>query len=341
MRLRWCLLAAVLAPVLAPLLAGCAASDKKVIDSATSSHQQLAPALMTDPMITRYFAALGQRIVTAAKADDRMGIGPESHHKGDNSWMFSGDVEFHLVNSKTLNAFTTGGHHVYVYNALLQLCSNETELAAVMSHEFAHIYCRHVQQGMGLQQREMGLAGAAAVGGYVYGGASDAQTAAGAAYKGAQFLGMGYTRHDEAQADEYGFGFFSLAGWDPNHFGDFFQAMIAAGYDKTPTYLSDHPMLKDRVVAAKQRAADWTSKHGEKLLQPPTDDDAAFAAMKARAAQIAAATPSDANLKQAQGLLASFSSCVSPAEQQPEQVSIRELLHDAVGTPTPPTSGGQ
>jgi len=161
---------------------------------------------------------------------------------------------------------------------------------------------------------------------------------------------MGYTRHDEAQADEYGFAFYALAGWDPNHFGDFFQDMIDAGYDKTPTMMSDHPMLKDRVAAAKQRAADWIAKHDEKFKKPPIADPAQFAQLKARAAQIAASTPDDQSLQKAQGLLASFSSCVTPTDEQPEQVAARKRLDEAVakhqkqtGQQPPPqgqTSGG-
>jgi predicted Zn-dependent protease len=248
--------------------------------------------------------------------------------------MFSNRMQFHVVNSKTINAFTTGGEHMYVYNALLQMCKTEDELAAVMSHEFAHVYCRHVQQGTNRQYAQLGAAGLAAVAGYAAGGKEHGAEYAGMAGGGAlavsQFIGMGYTRHDEAQADEYGFAFYSLAGWDPDHFGDFFQDMINAGYDKTPTMLSDHPMLRDRVVAAKQRAADWKAKHDDQFKKAPIADPAQFAQIKARAAQIAASTPDDQSLQKAQGLLASFSSCVTPGDEQPEQVAARKRLDEAV-----------
>jgi len=47
------------------------------------------------------------------------------------------DLQVHLVNSKTLNAFTTGGNHMYIYNQLFQEARSEDELAGVMSHEYA------------------------------------------------------------------------------------------------------------------------------------------------------------------------------------------------------------
>jgi predicted Zn-dependent protease len=66
-----------------------------------------------------------------------------------------------------------------------------------------------------------------------------------------QFIGMGYTRKDEAQADELGFDFYSRAGWDPYRFGDFFQHMIDKGYDKTPEM--ERPPQPGQRVNRKQR----------------------------------------------------------------------------------------
>jgi predicted Zn-dependent protease len=329
---RW-IVGTTLLVMLGAMTGGCA-SDQSIISQAAQANTQLQPAIMSDPELANYLQTLGNRIIESAKRADAAGMGPASHtQKGDTSWMFGKNMQFHFVNSKTVNAFTTGGEHMYVYNALFQMCTSEDELAAVMSHEFAHVYCRHVQAGTNRQYEQLGAAGLAAVAGYAAGGqehgAEYATAAGGGALAAAQFLGMGYTRHDEAQADEWGFYFYSGAGWDPNHFGDFFQAMIDAGYDKTPTELSDHPMLKDRVAAAKARAAEWVEKHDDQFKKPPIADPQKFAALKARAAQIAASTPSDDSLKKAQGLLASFSSCVTPADSQPEQVEARKRLDEA------------
>jgi predicted Zn-dependent protease len=325
----WIIRDILLFMVLLGLTGGCA-TDQGIISNAAQANTQIAPAIENDPQITQYFQAIGDRIVAAAKYADSQHIGPPSHFKADNSWMFQNDIHFHLVNSKTVNAFTTGGQHVYIYNAAFQMCNNEDELAAVMSHEFAHIYCRHVQQGQNRQYGELGLAGLGAVAGYAAGGkekgAQYAAVGGGAAMAAAQFIGMGFTRGDEAQAEQFGFIFYSYAGWDPNHFADFFQAMIDAGYDTTPGFLSDHPMLKDRVAAAKKSAAAWEKKSDDQYRKPEIDNAQQFAQVKARAQQIAASTPDDASLKQAQGLLASFSSCVAPADNQPEQVAVRQRL---------------
>src|SRR2546421_12319976 len=100
----------------------------------------------------------------------------------------------------------------------------------------------------------MAAALAAGGAGYLAGGSQNgaayASTAAGGAAAVGGFFNMGFTRDDEAQADETGFHFYYLSGWDPRHFGDFFQVMVDKGYDKTPEMMSDHPSLANRVKKA-------------------------------------------------------------------------------------------
>src|SRR5712675_1157776 len=125
---------------------GCAVTDRQIIDQADKAHSGLKPAVINDRELADYIQGVGDRIVEAAKEADRNKIGPPSHFKDDErDWMFSKKMQFHFVNSKTLNAFTTGGEHMYIYTELFQLCKDENDLAAVMSHEYAHVYSRHVQ----------------------------------------------------------------------------------------------------------------------------------------------------------------------------------------------------
>ena len=319
-----------LTAVLLLMLGGGCASDPSTIKKAAAANEQLQPAIIADAELAGYVQQIGERIIASAKWYDARGEGPSTHKKGDNSWMFADGMKFHLVNSKTVNAFTTGGEHLYVYTALFQMCASEDELAAVMSHEFAHVYSRHVQKGTNRQT------GASVVGymgygaGYLAGGSQNGSSYADSAQKGVssivQFAGLSFTRGDEAQADEWGFKFYAHAGWDPDHFKDFFQRMIDAGYDTTPAYKSDHPTLKSRVEAATKNAAAWDAAHpvGSGRV-PPIADAARFAQIKQRAAAVSAAMPDDSQTKKAQQLLASFSSCVAPVDQ-PEQAAAKKEL---------------
>src|SRR5688572_2766444 len=83
---------------------GCA-SDKAVISQANQAHTGLAPAVIEDPVLATYIQDVGNRIIGAAQELNRQGVGKSG--KEDNAWMFSKDMRFHFVNSKTLNAFTT------------------------------------------------------------------------------------------------------------------------------------------------------------------------------------------------------------------------------------------
>src|SRR2546423_9186671 len=148
--------------IFAMLNAGCA-TDKAVISQAQQFDTQLKPAEMNDPALSDYLQRIGDRIIASARELDRQGFGPATHKKENSEWMFGQNMKFHFVNSKTLNAFTTGGDHLYIYNELFQQCKSEEELAAVMSHEYAHVYSRHVAKGM--QRQYTALAAGAGLGG--------------------------------------------------------------------------------------------------------------------------------------------------------------------------------
>jgi predicted Zn-dependent protease len=323
---------ALAALALALSLASCA-TDRQVIQQAEDTHAQLKPAVMDDPELFDYLKSMGDRIVDAAKELDAEHYGPSSHFekKESNDWMFSKE-EFHLVNSKTLNAFTTGGEHLYIYAELMQKCRTEDELASVMSHEYGHVYARHVHKGMDRQYMGLGIAAAGAGVGYAVGGkkngAEGAAIGGSLGLVGGQFLSLGYTRDDEAQADELGFAFYTRAGWDPARFGDFFQQMIDLGYDTTPAYMSDHPTLRSRVDAARKRAA-ALPPDASKQHKPPIADAAKFAELKKRAADVGKKMPTDEQLKKAQTLLAAIPSCLLPVDQ-PEQKAAQEKIKQAV-----------
>jgi predicted Zn-dependent protease len=302
---------------------GCA-NDQKVMAAAEGAQKELKPAVMEDAQLQAYLQSIGDRIIHTAAAMDKEGFGPKSHtqSKDPNAWMFSDKMKFYLVSSKQLNAFTTGGDYMYIYEELFLNCKSEDELAAVMAHEYAHVYCRHVKSGM---DRHVGqnvatgmVAGVAGVATFILGGGlgssvSNAETAGGAASSAGQFIGMGFTRGDEDEADKIGFAIYTRAGWDPHHFADFFKHMIEAGYDKTPEMMSDHPKLSIRVAHTDERIAKLPAD-AAKWRKPPIADAQQFAALQQRSAQVARAMPSDKAVQKAQATLAAFPSCVSPMD---------------------------
>ena len=310
------------------LFAGGCATDAQVMQAAAGMHNQLEPAVIEDPQLAGYLQSLGDRIISTAQEMTRQGYGPKSHKQGESQWMFK-DMKFHFVNSDTLNAFTTGGEHMYIYTELFEQAKSEDELAAVMAHEYAHVYARHVGKGMNRQYTALAAAAALGAAGYLYGGdergGQYAAVGATAGMVGGQFINMGFTRKDENEADELGFDFYTRAGWDPEKFDDFFQAMIDKGLDTTPELVSDHPSLKNRVAATKERAAELPPSASQ-WRRPPVASPSEFRALQARAAELGKTLPSDKSLENTQELLQALPrSCLFPYVPE-DELKARENI---------------
>lgn len=328
------LLVLVGAGLLPVMNSGCA-TDRQVIAQARQFHSGLEPAVIEDPVLSNYIQTVGDRIIRAAAEYHREGRGPSAARKEDNRWMFEeGGMNFHFVNSKTLNAFTTGGEHMYIYTGLFRESDSEDELAAVMAHEFAHVYARHVHKGMNNQMAAMAATLAAAGAGYAVGGSESGQTYAGAlggaTALAAGFIGNSYTRKDEHEADKVGFHFYVRAGYDPERFPDFFKKMIDKGLDTTPEIMSSHPSLASRVEKARERARNLRPE-ARRWQRPPVADGREFRRLQDRAEEIGRTMPDDKSLAQTQELLAAMPrSCLTPRDNValPDQRAAQERVVD-------------
>jgi predicted nucleic acid-binding protein len=325
------------------LLAGGCANDRQVIGQANQFHENLQPAVIRDPTLANYLQQVGERIIGAAAELDKQGYGPEAHKKEDAKWMFTG-MQFHFVNSKTLNAFTTGGNHMYIYTGLFQNCETEDELAAVMAHEFAHVYGRHVQKGMNRQMMTMAAAAGAGAATYAAGGKKGQQyagTAMGLVAAAGQYMGMSYTRGDESEADKMGFRFYTRAGWEPGRFDDFFEKMIKMGYDKTPEMMSDHPSLANRVKATEERVQNLPPEARE-WRRRAVAEGPELERLKRRAEEVGRNMPSSESLANAKELLAAMPrSCLTPRDQTDALPDQREAQLDLIRRAQQERQGGR
>ncbi len=160
-----------------------------------------------------------------------------------------------ILNSPAINAFALPGGYLYVTRGLLALANDASEVAAVLSHEMAHVTANH---GIQRQQREEAEVIASRVVAEVL--SSD--------LAGKQALARGklrlaaFSRNQELQADVIGVRMLGEAGYDPYAAARFLDSMAAYSRftsvdpeaDQSLDFLSSHPNAPQRVELARRHA---------------------------------------------------------------------------------------
>ena len=171
-----------------------------------------------------------------------------------------------ILNSPAINAFALPGGYLYVTRGLLALANDASEVAAVLSHEMAHVTANH---GIERQRREEAEVIASRVVAEVL--SSD--------LAGKQALARGklrlaaFSRQQELQADVIGVRTLGEAGYDPYAAARFLDSMarysqftsVDPDADQSLDFLSSHPNAPQRVELAKRHARAFGPEgtHGE------------------------------------------------------------------------------
>ncbi|MCK7458379.1 beta-barrel assembly-enhancing protease [Idiomarina aminovorans] len=215
--------------------------------------------IIYDPVLDSYLNSMGQRLV---------------RNTGGVRYPFN----FFWINNKEINAFAFMGGYVGVHTGLLNEARTESELAAVLGHEVAHITQRHIVRRMQEQQRSMPMTIAGIIGSILIGMANPEAGMAGL-YTTMGMAGqsqINYTRMYEQEADRIGLSVLLAAGFDPRGAPDFF-GRLAEKYryvSKPPEMLMTHPLPESRIADTRARAENMRP-----VDVPPSLD---FALAKAR-----------------------------------------------------------
>lgn len=175
---------------------------------------------------------------------------------------------FFMLRDRQINAFATLGGYIGVNAGLILTAEREDEVAAVLSHEVAHVTQQHVLRGVERAQRDqipilLGMLGAIvlaqAAGGSSSGDASQAALASAMGLM--QQRQIDYTRSNESEADRVGIRTLSRAGYDVDAMAAFFERLAQASRgnrgndrERTPDYLQTHPVTTTRIGEARERA---------------------------------------------------------------------------------------
>ena len=243
------------------------AQESKLPDIGSSAAELLTPAkqrqygammlaqlrhydyLLEDPLIDSWLDTLGTRL--AANSDKP-----------------TQPFTFFMLRERQINAFATLGGYIGVNSGLVLTAEREDEVAAVISHEVAHVTQQHVLRGVERAQRDQ-LPILLAMLGAIVAAQSAGSNSTDDATMAAITSGLGlmqqrqinYTRSNESEADRIGIQTLSRSHYDPTAMADFFARMqvvsrsnAANWYGETPDYLMTHPVTTTRIGEAKERA---------------------------------------------------------------------------------------
>lgn len=195
---------------------------------------RLDRSYVEDPEATDYLAALGGRLVAA---------GPDSRQP----------FEFFLIGDSSVNAFALPGGFIGVHSGLVLTAQSESELAAVLAHEIAHVTQRHIARMVAGQQRAQ-LTSLAAIALAILAARSNSQVSQ-AVIAGSQAATiqsqLDYSRDHEREADRIGFQILEKAGFDVRAMPVFLERLQKATrfYESNaPSYLRTHPVTFERIA---------------------------------------------------------------------------------------------
>ena len=235
--------------VLAALLSGCGALGLGTASLPADAPRVVGPESQSDRDHRRLVAAFGgevrapqaKRLLT--DITNRLVMATD---RPDESYQVT------ILNSPVVNAFALPNGRLYVTRGLLALANDASEVAAVLSHEIAHVTLRHASQRNEMQARSTLLKQVAED------VLNDAQQAAVVQDQARSSL-ANFSRAQELEADQTGVRVLARAGFDPYGAHRFLIALERSGSgsktDGSGTErMASHPSTGERIARALQAA---------------------------------------------------------------------------------------
>ncbi len=220
-----------------------------------SKQVEATSKLVTDPVVIEYVNRIGQNLVR--NSDARV------------------PFTIKVLDNEEVNAFALPGGFFYVDSGLILAADNESELAAVMAHEIAHVAARHATKNM-TKSEIWNLASIPLM--FVGGPAGYAIAEIASIAVPLSFLK--FSRDAEREADLLGLEYDYAAGYDPQAFVQFFEKLNAeekTKHSRLAKMFSTHPMNADRVTAAQNEIRQYLPDRDSYIV-----DTSEFEQVKAR-----------------------------------------------------------
>ena len=211
-------------------------SEQQEIELGRQSHQEVLATMgaYDDPDLQAYVDRIGQRL---AKASERPNL----------PWTFT------VIDDPAVNAFALPGGFIYLTRGILGSMSSEAEMVSVLGHEIGHVTARHAVERLSKAQ----LANLGLVAGMIL--SPELREYGDLAQTGLGVLFLKFSRDDERQADDLGFRYMNVAGYDPHEMVEMFRILdrvsAASGGGRLPDWLATHPNPGDRIDRLQQGIA--------------------------------------------------------------------------------------
>lgn len=109
-------------------------AEERRLGQAFMQSVRKALPVMEDPLLTDYIRDLGNRLVAVSDSA-------------------TGRFTFFIIDQPMVNAFAGPDGHIGVFSGLILTSQSESELAAVLAHEIAHVTQRHLMRAFEDHQR--------------------------------------------------------------------------------------------------------------------------------------------------------------------------------------------
>jgi predicted Zn-dependent protease len=151
----------------------------------------------------------------------------------------------------SINAFALPGGNIGVYTGLLEVTENRDQLAAVISHEVAHVTADHSNARISTNYATR--FGLSVLDAFIGGGSAQGNQIMSLLGLGAQVgVLLPYNRAQETEADVLGLKYMAEAGFDPRQSVELWRNMARAGGGGPPEFLSTHPSGDTRISTLKR-----------------------------------------------------------------------------------------
>lgn len=189
-----------------------------------------------------------------------------------------------VLDTDEINAFALPGGFLFVDRGLILAAENEAVLAGAMAHEIAHVAARHATRGATRAQILDALSLS-----MIFVSGPLGLAAHGLNVVTRPLTTMRFSRNAEREADLLALEYEYAAGYDPEQFVGFLEAMSSGETKKRSLFSSafaTHPMTSDRVRLAQQEIATYLPDRDQYLV-----DTSEFQQIKARLSDIRPRVP--------------------------------------------------